>query len=144
MLILQLYTLYLDPKHDDLLQSLYTKSTTRTPLLRSILATQLKKAAHDHLLNNPSQSPTAPVNPDELFADSAAAFEALSTLLGEEQQYFFGRSTPGLFDAAVFAYTHILLDDEFGWAEDTKIVKQVRRCRNLVRHRNTLLEGFFT
>lgn len=63
-------------------------------------------------------------------------------LLGEDA-YFFGAEEPGLFDAAVFAYTHLMLDDGMmGWAENV-LGRYVRRYANLVEHRERIKRGYF-
>lgn len=66
------------------------------------------------------------------------AFASLSTLLGGDQ-WFFAQQAPGLFDAAVFAYTHLLLDDEMGWQEN-RLGEGLQKFENLVQHRNRIAE----
>ena len=73
------------------------------------------------------------IDPETLYVEAEEAFEALSTLLGEEE-WFFGAEYPGLFDASVFAYTHLLLDEELGWVEG-RLAWQLKERGNLVRHR---------
>ncbi|KAK3840250.1 MAG: hypothetical protein JOS17DRAFT_678003, partial [Linnemannia elongata] len=43
-----------------------------------------------------------------IFEEAAAAIEALSVQLGENE-YFFGKSTPSSLDAIVFSYLHVIL-----------------------------------
>lgn len=48
---------------------------------------------------------------EDCYAEAVAAFRALeATLQDSTTGYFFSAPAPGLFDAAVFAYTHLLLD----------------------------------
>lgn len=73
--------------------------------------------------------------------DCDKAFDALSELLGENE-YFFGERRPGLFDASVFAYTNVLLDDTLEW-RDARIKEQLRKYQNLVEHRERIADKFF-
>ncbi len=100
------------------------------------LSYQLHKAAEAELLK---QSPMIDV--EALYREGEKAFLALSELLGEDN-YFFGEAQPGLFDASVFAYTHILLDEGMVW-KDKRIVEDLEKCDNLVRHREKILEEWF-
>jgi metaxin len=77
---------------------------------------------------------------ESLYAEAERALEALSIVLGWNE-WFFGRSAPGLFDASVFAYTHLLLDSNMGWKED-RLVKSVQKWDNLVQHRERILDRY--
>jgi len=101
-----------------------------------VLATQLQQAARDELLKTSDY-----IDVSDLEAEADNAFEALSTLLGDNE-YFFNRRTPGLFDASVFAYTHLLLDSNMGWKHN-RLAQLLRKYRNLVQHRDNLFEKFF-
>ena len=50
---------------------------------------------------------------------------------------------PGMLDAAVFAYTHPLLDDRLGWV-DRRLVEAVEALPRLVRHRARMLEAYYS
>jgi metaxin len=39
-----------------------------------------------------------------------------------------------LFDASVFAYTHLLLDESLNW-QNTRLVDSLKKSGNLVQHR---------
>lgn len=78
---------------------------------------------------------------DDLYSEADKAFEALSSLLGEDT-WFFGGDKPALFDASVFAYTQLLLDDSLGW-EEKKLSRALRRRDNLVQHRERLLAKYY-
>lgn len=80
------------------------------------------------------------IDADSLYAEAERALEALSTVLARNE-WFFGRAAPGLFDASVFAYTHLLLDSNMGWKED-RLVKAVQKWENLVQHRERILDEY--
>lgn len=77
----------------------------------------------------------------DLLRDAEEAFEALSTLLGDDA-YFFSSTEPTLFDASVFAYTCLILNEELGWRHNP-LGERLGRYGNLVRHRGKILEGWF-
>ena len=78
-----------------------------------------------------------------MYNQAEEAFAALDTLLAKDD-WFFGTSGPGLFDASVFAYTHLLLDDELakGWA-DTRLRDALRSRPGLIMHRDRILAEYF-
>ncbi|KAL4986395.1 hypothetical protein BDW68DRAFT_128845 [Aspergillus falconensis] len=131
-----LYHLYLNRDNFEAVgRRLYVDSSTTNTAVRSALATQLQQAARDELLK------TSPyIDAGALEAEAAEGFEALSTLLGDKD-YFFGRSNPGLFDASVFAYTHLILDQKMGWKYN-RLQQLLSQYKNLVKHRERLLEFF--
>lgn len=96
---------------------------------------QLQQAARVELLKTSRYIDAA-----DLEGDAANAFEALSALLGEDE-HFFGRPNPGLFDASVFAYTHLILNEELGWKQN-RLAQLLRKHNNLVQHRERLLRFF--
>ena len=73
--------------------------------------------------------------------ESDKAFAALSELLGDDE-YFFGGKKPGLFDASVFAYTNLLLDEGLDW-RDTRMADGLRGYRNLVAHQKRIRKTHF-
>lgn len=81
------------------------------------------------------------VDADVLLKEAEEAFEALSQLLGE-QEWFFGAERPGLFDASVFAYLHLMLDEKLGWTHNP-LGEGLRRFENLVGHRERIVERFY-
>lgn len=84
------------------------------------------------------------VNAETLYNQAEEAFIALESLLGDDE-WFFGAEKPGLFDASVFAYTHLLLDDGLGkgWL-DTHLRDTLMSRQRLVAHRNKILEKYFS
>jgi metaxin len=133
----QLYTLYLEPLNfSAVAYPLYVSPTSSNPLVRASISHQLRVAAEAELLKH-----TSIIDTDDLYSEADKAFEALSILLGEDS-WFFGNNKPALFDASVFAYTQLLLDDELGWKEK-KLCRALRRRANLVQHRDRLLVRYF-
>lgn len=108
--------------------------------MRLANARALQQAALAELLKQ-----SAVVNADDLHRQADEAFAALDMLLGEDE-WFFGASQPGLFDASVFAYTHLLLEEELGmggeWV-DGRLRDAVRARKGLVAHRGRVLERYF-
>ncbi|KAG9232298.1 hypothetical protein BJ875DRAFT_443305 [Amylocarpus encephaloides] len=132
-----LYTLYLEPLNfSAVAYPLYVSSTTTNPLVRASISHQLISAAEAELLKNSSI-----IDIDDLYSEADKAFEALSILLGDDP-WFFGSDEPTLYDASVFGYTQLLLDDGMGW-EEKKLCRALRRRTNLVQHRERLLVRYF-
>lgn len=135
-LLEQLYTLYLDNENfNAVARRLYVDPSTTSSVVRGALAAQLQRAARDELLKGSQY-----IDASDLIAEAGNAFEALSTLLGD-QLYFFGRPKPGLFDAEIFAYTHLILDESMGWKHNA-MGQHLKEHENLVQHRERLLEHF--
>ncbi len=76
-----------------------------------------------------------------MYSEADKAFEALSILLGGDE-WFFGSEKPTLFDASVFAYTQLLLDEKLAWKEE-KLCRALKRKNNLVQHRERLLVRYY-
>ncbi|KAJ5553442.1 hypothetical protein N7494_002820 [Penicillium frequentans] len=131
-----LYMLYLDSENfNAVARRLYVIPASTNTLVRTTLGFQLQTAARDELLKSSSY-----VDAAELEADAASAFQALSALLGEDD-HFFARPNPGLFDASVFAYTHLILEEGMGWKRN-RLATLLREHTNLVQHRERLLRFF--
>ena len=73
--------------------------------------------------------------------EAEEGIDALATLLGQDE-WFFASQRPTIFDASVFAYTHLILDESIDW-RDNKLGDQLRHRDNLVQHRNRILEMYF-
>jgi metaxin len=114
----------------------YVDPSTSSSTVRAALALQLQQAARDELLKY-----TDIIDVSSLEADADQAFEALSTLLSDAE-YFFNRDRPGLFDASVFAYTHLILDEKLGWKYN-RLEHSLSRYGNLEQHRQRLLNRYF-
>ena len=81
------------------------------------------------------------IDAESLYYESERAFSALSTLLGEDD-YFLHSEQPGLFDASIFAYTNILLDETLHWRE-RRMMEGLEKFENLVNHRKRILQNFY-
>ena len=81
------------------------------------------------------------IDVESLFRDAEKAWEALSELLGNDQ-YFFAEETPGLLDASVFAYTHLLLSETMCW-NDKRLANALAKHDNLVRHSERISRRYF-
>lgn len=128
--------LYLDSENfDAVARRLYVDPASSNVLVRATIGHQIQQAARDELLKTSNYIDAA-----DLEGDAGGAFEALSTLLGEDE-HFFGRPTPGLFDASVFAYTHLILDSTLGWKRN-RLEQLLKEHPNLVQHRDRLLKFF--
>ncbi|KAM3074241.1 hypothetical protein ACMFMG_002935 [Clarireedia jacksonii] len=131
-----LHTLYLTPSNfSSVAWPLYIQSTSSVPLIRLITAYQLRSAASTELMKTAST-----IDTHSIYDEAEKAFEALSVLLGDEK-WFFGEKEPTLFDASIFAYTYLLLDDAMGW-KDRRLVEMVEKSGkgNLVRHSRRLFK----
>ena len=131
-----LHTLYLSPQNfNAVARPLYTNSSTSSSLVRYSLSKSLQTAALAAIV----QTSTSPIiDVEALYRESDKAFSALSDFLGD-QDWFLGEEGPGMLDAALFAYTYLLLDEAMGWREEEeRLGKGLRegRWNNLVRHKD--------
>ncbi|KAF2276352.1 uncharacterized protein EI97DRAFT_467062 [Westerdykella ornata] len=134
-----LYTVYLSPHNfPSLAEPLYILPTSSSAFVRLTTAHTLRRAAEAELLKF-----SAVINVERLYKDADEAFDALEMLLGQNT-WFFGAERPGLFDASVFAYSHLLLDEGLGkgWV-DTRLRDMVIRRTGLVMHRERILREYF-
>ena len=133
----QLYTLYLIPANfDAVAKPLYIHPTSSNILVHLSLSHSLHGAAEAELLKN-----SAVIDVAALYRECDSAFSALSELL-EDDRYFFSAEAPGLFDASVFAYTQLLLDEGIGWQE-RRMVNLLKGYKNLIKHRRRILQDYF-
>lgn len=105
-------------------------------LVSATISYQLRAAAEAEILKH-----SMIIDIDDLYSEAKNAFDAISTLLGEDM-YFFGNMKPSLFDAAVFAYTHLLLDERMGWKE-TRLIKALEKHENLIAHRRRIYDTYY-
>lgn len=118
------------------------------------------------------------LDPAKIYADARRAFDALETLLAQNTDggsggaatvWFFDAPRPTLFDAHVFSYTHLILNDDYilpdaarrqrgargtakqdepnrsaaeFWGDET-LRKIVRDCPRLVEHAETMLRTYW-
>ncbi|KAK3373501.1 hypothetical protein B0T24DRAFT_265011 [Lasiosphaeria ovina] len=152
-----LQALYLEPRHAALLDRLYVAPASSSRWVQATLRHQLRRAAEAEILKTSSSAggsaSATPILVDEsaMYAGARDALDALADLLAEsETDWFFGAPSPSLFDASVFAYTHLmrrLLDGGAdGEGEDLKIparlgaLVRAAGTGELERHQSRLLE----
>ncbi|KAL8392251.1 hypothetical protein RB595_002446 [Gaeumannomyces hyphopodioides] len=144
-----LHALYVSPANAPLAARLYLALASRHPLVRSTLRAQLRAAAAAELAS--ARNGVDPPPAAELYAEARAALAALAQLLppppetetetegGSPSGWFFGAAAPGMFDAAVFAYTHLLLPGSgLEWV-DRRLPEAVEAFPALVAHRARML-----
>ncbi|GAB7365641.1 hypothetical protein MBLNU230_g6705t1 [Neophaeotheca triangularis] len=131
-----LYQLYINSANRTLLHRLYTRPNSTNPFVQAAIVHQLRSAATAELTKT-----TFTISEAALMHDAEEAFAALSQLLGEEN-WFFQQDSPGLFDANIFAYTHLILDERFGWGEN-RLKGILEGYANLVAHRDRIREMYF-
>lgn len=132
-----LYLLYLCPDNfSHVAERLYVTSSSSNTFVAMAISYQLKDAAAQELVKV-----TPVVKAEDILNEAVDAFRALETALGEEE-WFFGGKEPGLFDAGVFAYTHLLLDEGMGWRFNP-LAEKLATLHNLVGHRSRILEKYY-
>ena len=134
----QLYTLYLTSNFTSIAESLYILPASSNSLVRLTIAYELRAAAEAELLKH-----SVVISAETLYKDAEEAFMGLETVLGEDE-WFFRAAKPGLFDAGVFAYTNLLLDDGLGngWSE-SRLRNTVLGKQKLVAHRERILATYY-
>ncbi|KAK4104277.1 hypothetical protein N658DRAFT_557197 [Parathielavia hyrcaniae] len=114
-----LHALYLDPSNTALLQRLYIRPASSSRGVQATLLCQLRRAAAEQIANTSSSmvlstaaaSSADAVDEEAVYAAARDALGALASLLGEsETGWFFGAEGPGVFDASLFSYTHLMME----------------------------------
>ncbi|KAF2104419.1 hypothetical protein NA57DRAFT_70626 [Rhizodiscina lignyota] len=133
-----LHSLYSTPNFERIVVPNYIHPISTSNLIQLATAYELQTAAETEL-----RKFSAIVDVDKLYGDAEQAFEALESLLADGD-WFFGTSRPSLFDAAVFSYTHLLLDEEVEhkWA-DRRLHSLTATRSRLVAHRNRILNMYY-
>lgn len=113
-------------------------------MVRASISRSLRAAAQAELLKHSGGGQM--VDAETIYAEAEEALRALECALGGDR-WFFGAQRPGLFDASVFAYTHLLLAPDLGgsggWAK-SRLGDAVRARQRLVRHQERVVEAFFS
>ncbi|KAH6649786.1 hypothetical protein F5144DRAFT_588431 [Chaetomium tenue] len=153
-----LYALYLDPSHAALLQQLYIRPASSSRGVRAALLYQLRRAAAEQVATTSAGGKIVSVAPvtsvegideEAVYRESGEALEALESLLGESGTgWFFGRERPGVFDAALFSYTHLMMEympgegGSAGEGEGVALGRMVLGAGDggLARHRERMLQ----
>jgi len=134
----QLYQLYIHPSNSSLVHKLYIEPCSSSSFVQLAISHQLREAAEKEL-SKTSYSST--ISEEDTMRDAAKAFAAFSELLGEDQ-WFFGQKQPSMLDASIFAYTHLILDEDLQWGEN-ELGRQVSQHQNLVAHRDRIINQYF-
>ena len=114
----------------------YIYPATSNLFVRLTLSYQLQQAAATELLKLSSV-----IDVESLYRSAEQAWKALSELLGDSK-FFFEEETPGLFDASVFAYTHLLTSNSMQW-RDARLTNSLAKHENLVDHSKRISRRYF-
>lgn len=99
------------------------------------MAYQLRHAAELEIIRSTGRDA---IDPAALYKGAREAFSALDAVLGDGL-WFFGSEVPGLFDATVFSYTHLVLDDGLGW-ENRRLSDILKDFPRLISHRDRIFQ----
>lgn len=130
--------LYLAAPNSQLLRRLYVDACSSQPLVRLAIEHQLRTAAEAEVVK---ASYSHVISIHDIMRDAQEAFQALADLLGEDE-WFYGQPSPSMFDASVFAYTQLILDEKLDWSY-APLKEKVSELPSLVRHRERILELYF-
>jgi metaxin len=133
-----LYTLYLSPANSGLLTHLYVAPATASQPVRATILYQLRRAAESEISRSTGRDVVDPVG---LYNGAKEAFGALDAALGDGM-WFFGSQVPGLFDATLFSYTHLILHDGLAW-ENRRLNEILTEFPRLVDHRNRIFQRYW-
>jgi metaxin len=137
---------------------LYIHPSSSSRGVRATLLYQLRRAAAEQIATGAgsgkivSLAPVASVegiDEDAVYRSAGEALAALASLLGESGTgWFFGRERPGVFDAALFSYTHLMMEympreGPAGEGERVALGRMVLDAGDgeLARHRERMLEA---
>jgi metaxin len=120
-----LYALYLDVSYTPLLRRLYVDRASSSGAVRATLLRQLRRAAAEQIALSSAQVVVSSAPPGAHAIDVRAvcdeAREALAALAGLLREsstgWFFDGERPGEFDAAVFSYTHLMMEWMGPWSD---------------------------
>ena len=130
--------MYLSPANSAVVHRLYIEPCSSNIFVQKTILNQLKKAATLELTKAATSDDISEV---DIMREAEEAMEALTTLLGQDE-WFFTQPKPTLFDVSVFAYTHLILDENMKW-QDNKLGERLRERDNLVQHRDRILRMYY-
>ncbi|KAK4153932.1 hypothetical protein C8A00DRAFT_33333 [Chaetomidium leptoderma] len=151
-----LHALYLDPSHTPLLEQLYIRPSSSSRAVQATLLYQLRRAAAEQISSSSNKivsiATVDAVDEEEaVYAAAREALAALASLLRESGSgWFFGAERPGAFDAALFSYTHLMMEYMSSSGEGSvegaggvALGDMVRAAGDggLARHRESMLEA---
>ncbi|KAF3933118.1 Metaxin-2 [Dactylella cylindrospora] len=133
-----LYALYIEPTN---LQNIaipsYTHATPMWPVT-ALLGLQMRQAALETILKG-TEDPK--ITGKVLYARAEEAWAALSALLGKNKWFFNGQDA-GLFDASIFAYTHLIL--RLDWTGGGRALAEgLIKHSNLVNHEQRIRSKWY-
>ena len=152
-----LHALYLDDEtFKNVAVPYYIHPNSANPLVRAAMAPSLRGAALEQLLASQPLTADMPIlDLEQLYKDADDAFEALDTLLGDHKWFASVKDNqqqesnqddayisknqqevPGMLDASVFAYTHVILT-LFAFSNDAN---PAGRLRTSITGRGSLLD----
>lgn len=144
-----LHSLYLSPRNRHIVERLYLKPTSSSWAVQKSIEHTLLTAVQEQLI---LATPRARIDVDDIYARARQSLESFALVLQDEEKEVGegnawvlggdGKGGPTLIDAALFAYTHLLLDESMGW-KDKRLVISVHRWPVLVRHRDRILKEFY-
>ncbi|KAL2887491.1 hypothetical protein HOO65_050612 [Ceratocystis lukuohia] len=140
-----LHALYIAPENTALLTRLYITPTSASRVVQAASLRTLRRAAETevHMSVRAAAGHSAVLRPDTLYADARVALAALEAELARsESGWFLSAVEPTVFDAAVFSYVHLLLDESLVWGDDT-LPCAVASFMGLVAHRDRVLNEYW-
>ncbi|KAL2157351.1 hypothetical protein VTH06DRAFT_6169 [Thermothelomyces fergusii] len=106
-----LCALYLDPGRGAVLRRLYVDPASSSRAVRAALLRRLRRAAAEQVATIAAGAGGNGVDEEAVYRSAGAALDALAGLLRESgTAWFFGAERPGAFDAALFSYTHLMVE----------------------------------
>ncbi|KAK3900926.1 hypothetical protein C8A05DRAFT_45334 [Staphylotrichum tortipilum] len=140
-----LCALYLDPSHADLLARLYARPASSSRAVQAALLAQLRAAAAEQIVTSTggmvvtTSAAAGGVDEESVYREAREAMEALAGMVGESGTgWVFGEARPGVFDAGLFSYTHLMM--EFMGEGLGRMVSESGKGE-LARHRGRMLEA---
>lgn len=121
-----------------LVNKLYIEPCSSHALVQLSIRHSLRRAAEAEVAKS---SYSATISEADLTQDAEKAFEALASLLGDSD-WFFAQEKPSMLDASLFAYSHLLLDDNMAWSQNP-LADMLKQHQNLVDHRDRILKLYF-
>lgn len=147
-------------------KAVHIDTATSIGVVQDVLAWQLQNEAADEITGG-SGAVWPVVDAAAVYAEAAEALAALGVVLGDSR--WFGRrkeapeerisledegvgnwEVPGLLDAGVFGYTHVIMEmleglpEEKGTEGARGLVAALREQDNLVEHRERVLRNYYS
>lgn len=138
-----LHSLYLTPHNRHIVQRLYLEPTSSSWAVQKSIEHTLTTAVQEQLILG---TPRGRIDVDDIYARAGLALESFATALAKDDDWWIlggdNDGRPTLVDAALFAYTHLLLDKNMGW-KDKRLVRRVERFAPLRQHHDRIMREFY-